>query len=203
MKIIDKFKEMFSKIFNRDEQPKALPEAISTRYEMTTYYRDDGTSIGISPMLDKLGNQAYETVLNYRTGQLQYLPKYNICSEEINNIRGCNLTSIVMDVDSRLLQDPTYSNYIVNSFLGTDRIYKIFNEYEGYAGGISINERGEIGRYIDQGIVQSLNAVRLQKNEIYEKEQEKRNEEWRLAVEEKAKNIPLHIKDSHAEELSR
>ena len=136
MKIIDKFKEIFSKIFNRDEQPKALPDANFTRNNMFTFYRNDGTSIEISPRLDELGNQTYETVLNYRTGQLQYLPKYNICSEEINNIRGYNVTSIVMDVDSRLLQDPVYSSYIVNSLLGADRIYKIFREYEGYAGGI-------------------------------------------------------------------
>ena len=81
MKLIDKFKEMFSKIFNREEQPKALPEANYTRDNMITFYRNDGTTIGISPRLDKLGNQTYETVLNHRTGQLQYVPKYNICSE--------------------------------------------------------------------------------------------------------------------------
>lgn len=204
MKILDKFKEMFAKIFNREEQPKALPEAVSMNNNLKTFYREDGTTINISPILDKLGNQVYEQVLNHRTGQIQYMPKYNICSEEIRNLTGSDMTNILMDVDIKLLQDPTYSSYIANTLLGTNRISKIMNEYERYAGGIEINDVGEVrGKYIDNGIIAGLKANRQENFARYQEEQARREAEREAEIKEYAESQGVNIKTSHAEDLSK
>ena len=203
MKIIDKLKEMFSKIFNKEEQPKALPEANLTQNNIQTFYRDDGTTINISPILDKLGNQVYEQVLNHRTGQIQYMPKYNISSNELEGMIGCSMTSILMDVDSKLLQNPTYSHYISNVLLGTNRISKIINEYERYAGGIEMNESGDItGKYIDKGIIKGLTANRQENFAKYQEEQARRDAERQAEIIQQAQAHDVNIKTSHAEELS-
>ena len=204
MKIIDKFKEMFSKIFNKEEQPKALPEANLTQNNIPTFYRDDGTTINISPILDKLGNQVYEQVLNHRTGEMQYMPKYSISSNELEGIIGCSMTNILMDVDSKLLQDPTYSHYISNVLLGSNRISKIINEYERYAGGLEMNDSGDIkGEYIDKGIIAGLSASRQENFARYQQEQARRDAEREAEIRQQAQAHGVNIKTSHAEELSK
>lgn len=202
MKIIDKFKDIFGKIFNKKEEIKALPEA---RYEQKNYYtfhREDGTSFDIIPIVDKVGNQVYEQVLNHASNQIQYLPKYCISSNEVQEINGCNMTSILMDIDRDVLENPQYSNYIANVFLGAKKIPKIMEEYEKYAGGLEIRDTGEITEKLDQGIISGLKANRQQNFERYKQEQAKREAQLQMEMKDKAKTINVNIKTSHAEELS-
>lgn len=203
MNIIDKLKDMFNKIFKKEEQAKALPEAYYPQNNFRTFYRNDGTSIDVMPVLDKLGNQAYEQVLNYNTGEIQYLPKYNISSKELENYIGCDMTSILMDVDKNILDNPQYSDYIANVFLGTDRMSKIINEYEKYAGGMEIDDTGAItSRYVDSGIISGLKENRQQNYIKYQQEQENRDADFRREKMEQAKNHAFEVKTSHAEDLS-
>lgn len=87
MKITDKIKEIWNNIFHKNPEIKALPETTNTQL-INNFYREDGSSISITPILDKVGNQIFEQVLNHRTGELQNVAKYCVCSPELREMTG-------------------------------------------------------------------------------------------------------------------
>lgn len=143
MKITDKIKEIWNKIFHKNPETKALPEARNTQH-MNSFYREDGSSISITPVLDRAGNQVFEQILNHRTGELQNIAKYCVCSPELRQLTGSDMKTVLMDFDSSFLQNPDYQNYIVNTLLAPERMQKIIGQYENYAGGITLDESGNI-----------------------------------------------------------
>ena len=203
MKITDKIKEIWNKIFHKNPEIKALPEVTNPQL-MNSFYRNDGSCISITPILDRVGNQVFEQVLNHRTGELQNIAKYCVCSPEIEQITGSDMKTILMDFDSSFLQNPDYQNYIVNNLLAPNRMSKIIGQYENYAGGIKIDESGTIqGKYVDKGIINGLTASRQENFARYQQEQARRDAEYRQSIAENAKNIPIHFKTDHAEDLSQ
>ena len=203
MKIFDKVKDIWNKIFNKKDEIKALPE--STNIQTThSFYREDGSNIMISPVLDRTGNQVYEQVLNHRTGELQNIAKYSVCSPEMQELTGSDIKTILIDLDSKLLQDSNYSNYVVNTLLSPDRLSKIVNQYENYAGGISVDESGEItGKFVDKGIIKGLTASRQENFQKYQQEQAARDAAYKDEIRANAANHSVEYKTNHAEDLSQ
>lgn len=203
MKITDKIKEIWNNIFHKNPEIKALPETTNTQL-INNFYREDGSSISITPILDKVGNQIFEQVLNHRTGELQNVAKYCVCSPELREMTGSDMQTILMDFDSNFLKNPNYQHYIINTLLAPERMSKIIGEYENYAGGITINESGNIeGKYIDKGIINGLTASRQENFARYQQEQAARKESDRESMQQQAANHSVHYKNSHAEDLSR
>ena len=203
MKITDKIKELWNKFFHKNPEIKALPETTSPQ-PINSFYRNDGSSISITPVLDRVGNQVFEQVLNHRTGELQNIAKYCVCSPEIEQITGSDMKTILIDLDSSFLGNPNYQDYILNTLLSPDRIPKIIGQYENYAGGINLDESGNIsGRFIDKGIINGLTASRQENFARYQQEQANRDAAYRQSIEENAKNTPINYKTSHAEDLSQ
>lgn len=202
MNIIDKLKEFWNNIFHRTPETKALPEPTTNQY-INSFYRDDGSTISITPIMDRAGNQIFEQVLNYRTGELQNIAKYGVCSPEIKQLTGSDMKTILMDLDSNFLQNPDYQNYIVNTLLAPERMPKIIGQYESYAGGITLDESGNIeGKYIDNGIINGLTASRQENFARYQQEQAARDQSCRESMQQQAANNSVNYKNSHAEDLS-
>lgn len=202
MRITDKIKEIWNNIFHKNPETKALPEATSNQ-SINSFYRDDGSSISITPVLDRTGNQVFEQVLNHRTGELQNIAKYCVCSPELRQLTGSDMKTILMDFDSCFLQNPDYQNYIVNTLLAPERMQKIIGQYENYAGGITLDESGNIeGKYIDKGIINGLTASRQENFARYQQEQAAREESDRESMRQQAANLSVNYKNSHAEDLS-
>ena len=202
MKITDKIKELWNNIFHKNPETKALPEAKNNQ-SINSFYRDDGSSISITPILDRAGNQVFEQILNHRTGELQNIPKYCVCSPELRDLTGSDMKTILMDFDSSYLQNPDYQNYIVNTLLAPERMSKIIGQYESYAGGITIDESGNIdGKYIDNGIINGLTASRQENFARYQQEQLSRDQSHRESVSQQAAYHSVNYKNSHAEDLS-
>lgn len=203
MKITDKIKEFWNNIFHKNPETKALPAATSTQ-PINSYYRNDGSSISISPILDRTGNQVFEQVLNHRTGELQNIAKYCVCSPELKELTGLDMNTILMDFDSSFLQNPDYQNYIANTLLAPERMAKIIGQYENYAGGITLDESGNIeGKYIDKGIINGLTASRQENFARYQQEQSSRDASYVESRRQEAANLTVNYKDSHAEDLSQ
>ena len=203
MKILDKVKDVWKKIFNKKDEIKALPAATNIQ-NTHNFYREDGSNITISPVLDRTGNQLYEQVLNHRTGELQNIAKYSVYSPEMQQLTGSDIETILIDLDSKLLQDSNYSNYVVNTLLSPERISKIVNQYENYAGGISVNESGEItGKFVDNGIIKGLTASRQENFQRYQQEQAARDAAYRNEIRSNAANHSVEYKTNHAEDLSQ
>ena len=202
MNILDKIKDFWNKIFHKTPEIKALPEGTTNQF-INNFYREDGSCISINPILDKAGNQIFEQVLNHRTGELQNIAKYCVGSPEIGQLTGSDIQTILMDFDSSFLQNPDYQNYIVNTLLAPERMSKIIGQYENYAGGLTLDESGNIvEKYVDTGIITGLTASRQENFARYQQEQANRDEAYIQAIKEKAENTPINYKTSHAKDLS-
>jgi len=204
MKLLDRIKQFF----NRKNRIEALPEPQSNYIveNKMILNREDGTSIEISPVLDRTGNQQYEQVFNNRTQQMQYIPKYKIYSEELKELINPNILqhTILMDINPEMLKNEYYADYIANQMLSQERMSKVIKQYQSYAGGISLDENGQVrGRYVDDGIIQTLNATREENSRRVEEARINREEADRKEILEKAQNLSVNIKNSHAEDLSR
>lgn len=204
MKWLDRIKQFF----NRKNKVEALPEPRNnyTVENKMILNRADGTTIEISPALDRTGNQLYEQVFNDATQQIQYIPKFNIYSEELKSLVNSNILrhTILMDINPELLKNQYYADYIANQMLSQERMKKVVGEYENYAGGISFDENGGItGKYVDKGIIRTLSATKEERNRMIAEARLRSEEEDKRKVMEKAQNISLNIKESHAEDLSQ
>lgn len=204
MKWLDRIKQFF----NRKNKVETLPEAQSNYIveNKMILNRADGTTIEISPALDRTGNQLYEQVFNDATQQIQYIPKFNIYSEELRSLVDSNILqhTILMDINPEILKNQYYADYIANQMLSQERMKKVVGEYENYAGGISFDENGAVtGRYVDKGIIRTLNATKEERNRMMTEARLKKDEEYKREVMEKAQNTSLNIKESHAEDLSQ
>ena len=202
MKIWDKLKSLFNK-------NKALPEGrqenIANSKNIQSYIlpRNDGSIVEIEPRLDKLGNIAYKSIHNSRTGHEDLIPMYSIrCPELQKPINGkqplIDSANIYMDIDPGLLKFPYYAEYIANNILNSKRIPKIIGQYQKYAGGITMDANGIItGKYVDQGIIDSLTYTN---QEGLRQLDEARKRE----IYENAKNIEFQdYPDEYAEDLSK
>jgi len=203
--------DKIKKFFNRGKNDiKALPEAQSNQrnpYESSiTLRRNDGTTIMITPMLDKVGNQLYKSVLNHNTGEMQYIPEYRIADNALANaqtIHGSTMASIYMDIDMNLLRDETYNYYIADVLLSPQRMAEIIDDNQHYAGGMNIGEAGEIlGYYSDDGIIQGLKANALENAQKYAEVQSEKDKAYTEEAYRNAAKISPSIETNGEQVLS-
>lgn len=194
---------LFGKKEKETEQPPIVNDRRNNVMNFRTLQRRDGTSIDIMPVVDSMGNQTYDQVFNSRTNKMQLLPKFVINSSEVARLGKGNFTTILIDINKDLLDTPEGANWIANGLLSGQRIEKIIKDYNGYAGGLAINENGQItGKYRDEGIINGLKMTAQEKNAVYQKEQALRDEQATAQAIAKAKKYGVNIKTSHAEDLS-
>ena len=208
MGLLDRFKNLFRR--NKAENINALPEytgsypqyenpsvVSSNAYKLT---REDGTTIEIEPVLDDLGYQSYSQVYNQRTHQMQNIPKFKVMHDwSHGRIRQ---DEILMDIDPNILNNPEYSQFIANTMLSEDRIFKIINEYGNYAGMIAQDQNGRLGKTIDAGIIKTLNSERaVTANKIEEDRINAENLRNREILE-RAKQRGVHIETNPEIDLS-
>ena len=194
---------LFGKKVKETEEPQALNNRKNNPMNFRTLQRRDGTSIDIMPVVDSMGNQTYDQVFNSRTNQMQLLPKFVINSPEIEKMGKGSFTTILMDINKDLLDSPEGAEWISNGLLSSQRIEKVINTYGGYAGGLAINENGQItGKYIDEGVVNGLKISKQQQWEVYQANQVHRDEQAKAQAIANAEKYGVNIKTSHAEDLS-
>lgn len=194
---------LFGKKVKETEEPQALNNRKNNTMNFRTLQRRDGTSIDIMPVVDSMGNQTYDQVFNSRTNQMQLLPKFVINSPEIEKMGKGSFTTILMDINKDLLDSPEGAEWISNGLLSSQRIEKVINTYGGYAGGLAINENGQItGKYIDEGVVNGLKISKQQQWEVYQANQVHRDEQAKAQAIANAEKYGVNIKTSHAEDLS-
>lgn len=206
MGLWDKIKNFFRR--NKDEV-KALPEGqADSRNPYDSAFalrRNDGTTIMISPMLDKVGNQLYKPVLNHNTGEMQYIPEFRIADNALANsktIHGSTM-AIYMDIDPSLLKDETYNHYIADILLAPQRIAEIIDENQHYVGGMSIGEEGQIlGCYSDQGIIEGLKANARENAQRYAEAQNEKDRAYAEKVYRNAANIKPSIEENGEQVLT-
>lgn len=200
MGLIDR---LFGKKTKENEQPLMANNRRNNEMNFKKLQRRDGTSIDIMPVLDETGYQKYESVYNNRTHEGQYIAKFIISSQEVERLGKGNFITILMDVDENTLNTLEGVDWIANGLLSGQRIEKIINTYNGYAGGLTKNQNGQItGKYIDQGIVEWLKMDAQEKNEVRKKEQAIIDEKLKAEAIAKAEKQGINIKTSHAENLS-
>ena len=194
---------LFGKKAKETEQPPIVNNRRVEGRSFTTLVRKDGTSIDIMPVVDSMGNQTYDQVFNDRTNQMQLMPKFVINSPEVARFGKGNFTTVLIDINKDLLDTPQGADWIANKLLSGQRIQKVLQEYNGYAGGLSINQNGQItGKYIDEGIVNGLKLSKQQQWEAYQANQILRDEQAKAQAISNAEKYGVNIKTSHAEDLS-
>ena len=187
---------------NKVEQAP-VEKSENNNMKFQTLQRRDGSKIDIMPVVDKMGNQTYEQVFNERTKQMQLMPKFVVSSPEIAKLKGADFTTILMDINKDALYTLQGADWVANALLSGERMSKVINEYGGYAGGLSIDQTGQItGKYIDPGIVNGLNISNKQRWEEYQANQAVRDKEDEAKIKANAEQKGVNIKTSHAEDLS-
>lgn len=205
MGLRDRLNELFgrNKKAKETQQPPIVNNRRNNAMNFRTLQRRDGTSIDIMPVLDTLGGQECKPVYNNRTHQGQHIAKFIICSPEVERLGKGNFTTILIDINKELLDSPEGADWIANGLLSSQRIEKVINEYNGYAGGLVRNENGQItGKYVDQGIIEWLGMDAQEKSKKYQKEQTLRDEQYKAKIKADAAKRGVNIKTSHAEDLS-
>lgn len=152
MNILDRIKNFLFR-----NKVKALPSPSDEKDHSASnsfvLNRNDGTTVTIRPILDRVGNQAYEQVFNEASHQFQNIPRYMVSCNELSEIcgEGTLAKQILMDINADTLKDPYYADYIANNILNGNRMEKVINEYHGYAGTILTDKNGAIiNKAVDQ-----------------------------------------------------
>ena len=194
---------LFGKKDNQQEQQAPIENKRSNNINFQTLQRRDGTSINIMPVVDSMGNQTYEQVFNNATKQMQLMPKFIINSPELANIAKGDFTTVLMDINKDILNTPQGADWVANGLLSGQRLQKVFNEYGGYAGGLAMDQFGQItGKYIDPGIVNGLKMSKQQQWQEYQVEQTNRDKQATEQAIVTSQKYGVNIKTSHAEDLS-
>ena len=194
---------LFGKRDNQQEQQAPVVRNKNNNMTFQTLQRRDGTSINIMPVVDSMGNQTYEQVFNDTTKQMQLMPKFIINSPELANISKGDFTTVLMDINKDILNTPEGADWVANGLLSGQRLQKVFNEYGGYAGGLSTNQFGQItGKYIDPGIVNGLKISKQQQWQEYQAGQADRDKQAKEQAIIDSQKYGVNIKTSHAEDLS-
>ena len=168
-----------------------------------TLQRRNGTSINIMPVLDKMGNQIYQQVFNNRTNELQLIPRFTISSPELRNFVNGDFAPVLIDIDKEILNTLEGAEWVANGLLSSERLEKVFNQYRGYAGGLTVDQNGQItGKYVDQGIIDGIKISKEQEWKEYQARQAVLDEKLKNQRIDEAKKYGVNIKTSHAEPLS-
>jgi len=211
MNIFEKIKQF---LFRKNEV-KALPEQTqnySRDYRTgIVLMRKDGTTVTVTPKLDRTGNQLYEQVWSEYERRVKYIPKFLVESEELKelstNKKAYLGTEMVIDIDPSDLQNSEFAEYIANNILNKERMEKIVTKYCNYAGLVEkrFDNEGKttFKKWIDTSVIDNLSLNKQKRKEMIN-EEIVRNEQERIKnMEEEAMNKKVNYKTSHAEDLSK
>ena len=102
------------------------------------FQRDDGSTLSLIPRMLQNGEQEYETIRNELTGNMAQIPVYTVVNE--NSQQGAQILAhkILLDITVEQLQNFQQDeiHFFANDLLSKERIEKVVNQYEGYAGGM-------------------------------------------------------------------
>ena len=102
------------------------------------FQRDDGSTLSLIPRMLQNGEQEYETIRNELTGNMIQIPVYTVVNE--NSQQGAQILAhkILLDITVEQLQNFQQDeiHFFANDLLSKERIEKVVNQYEGYAGGM-------------------------------------------------------------------
>lgn len=200
----DKIKKFFGK-----KEPLALPEGnqkeVKAKDEFTCLTRKDGSTIRIIPVCDRVGNQCYQEVLDYYSGETRLIPQFSIedtALEMAETNHGSSIARILMDIDYKLLTtDEKYCYQVANVILGSKRLADIIDNKEGYAGKITKEPEGTYKCTCSSGIVKGLAASRGEKSQIRAAAIAQQEADAKKEIMEKAATKTSHIKTNHAGQL--
>lgn len=189
----------------KNDEPVHTVQSINT-LPQTNYYnipREDGSILSIAPETDKMGNQLYSQIYNTNTNQLQLIPRFWVISDELRAASiHSNLIheSILIDIDPNILQNPYYASQVANVLLSADRMSKVMKQYHQYAGGLEYDQNGYVvGKYVDNGIISSLQIDATERETIRQASVQKDLEDKKTA----AKHITPHREDYSEQVLSQ
>lgn len=201
MWLFDKIEQIKQYFSNRKNNIKALPESQEQKnYNQVKEYelkRDDGTIVTITPILDRIGNQGYQSIFNRETGKMEAIPMFQVSTDEIKNLTRSEMAkqTMLIDIQPQILENAEYAHYIANELLSDNRVGKIMGQYKNYAGGIYKQSNGEIRRYIKKGIIDTLTATKEENAIALEMAQERK-------IRQAAYEKEVNYKTSHATNLS-
>lgn len=149
---------------------------------------DNNNVLSQEPIYDKYGNYI-KNLTNFRYVEID------------NNTQEFKQFNILVDLDLNLYNnDINYRNAIYSKLLSFNRIPKICNEYNRYAGGLYFNRKtNQYEKYVEKTILDSLEykqQLRYQKNSTVAKTK-------RQAFLREISARSVHYKDSHAEVLTQ
>lgn len=195
----------FSKLFSRKKENTRQTEHPNNypvdQYGFTNITREDGTTLNIKPLLDRDGNQSYQTIIDERTGEQIPIPQYVIM--QTNEFGGFKQDKVLMELTAKALQDPQYANYIANHMLNTPNLDKVLNEQHGYVGGVQTRDNEIVRTAVRLGIVDTLEKQHEEENTKKLLETIRGMDEDKYRIYQNAKNHEVHIKTSHAERLDK
>ena len=157
MNVIESLKDFFKR-FRKDEneQQKLLTSGqigLETNWKEElvkksqtnlplNFQRDDGSTLSIIPRMQLNGEQEYETIKNELTGNITQIPVYTVVNE--NSQEGAQILAhkILLDITVEQLQNFQQDeiHFFSNDLLSKERIERVVNQLEGYAGGIYRNQ---------------------------------------------------------------
>lgn len=157
MKAIDKLKEFFRRFKKENETQKLLTSGQdytgktwreelvekSKSIENLKFQREDGSILTLIPTMQPNGEQAYEMIENEMTGKKNFIPIYTIINEQ--NEQGAQIlgNKILLDMNLDRIKNlqPDELKFFSNVLLSEERINRVINQYEGYAGGMYRDQR--------------------------------------------------------------
>lgn len=106
------------------------------------FERDDGSTLSLIPRMLQNGKQECETIINEKTGNMVKIPVYTVINE--NHQQGAQILAhrILLDINIEQLKSFQQDEiqFFANDLLSKERIERVVNQYEKYAGGMYRNQ---------------------------------------------------------------
>ena len=156
----------------------------------------DNKKISIFPLVDDNNVISQEPIYDRNGNFIRYLSKFRyIQTDNLNN--QCMSFNILIDLDINLYNhDINYRNAIYSKLLSPNRISKIHNEYNKYAGGLYFDPKThKYSKYIDPQILDGLDYKRKLEEQKSSSSFQKRRQDFLKRTSS--------IKPDHAEILSQ
>lgn len=156
--------------------------------------------LSIFPLVDNNNVLSQEPIYDKFGNFIKYLSNFRYVETDINT-KEFREFNVLVDLDINLYNtDINYRTAIYSKLLSFNRIGKIYNEYNRYAGGLYFDSStNQYEKYVEQEILDSLNY----KQQIKEQNRLFTFERQRQAFFRRTVARPVHIKNSHAEVLTQ
>lgn len=189
---------------------KALPEGQKTQdntknNQPICLTRQDGSTIMITPVCDRTGNQCYQEVLDHYTGERRLIAQFSIADTALKKAmtnHGSSIAKVLMDIDIESLKNEEYRRQVANVLLSPNRVVDVVDNKEHYAGSVIQDRDGNFICTSSSGIVKGLAATRIENAQRLAEVRSAEEAKNVATMREDATHLTTYIKTSHAEELS-